>query len=108
MAVTGDAIGDRSIAPRTPSRLEHAQSNELGVGATRTVCPVHHQQGKHSCSHRTPHDHFMETNSAQIGCSHLDGDGSSPEVYCHRGTRLAELQSSPVQRHRTMRNRLPG
>lgn len=32
---------------------------------------MHHQSGKSSCYPQCPHDHFMETNPARIGCRHF-------------------------------------
>lgn len=41
------------------------------TGPCTNGCPFDHQSGERSCSHRHPHDHFMETKPARIGWRHL-------------------------------------
>jgi len=95
--------------PETVSPVNHEQGLETCLSTCTEPCtnvwPSDHQSGERSCSHRYPHDDFIETNPARIGCRHLAEDGSLSGVYRHPQTQLVGLGDVPLHRHRTMHNR---
>ena len=67
------------------SPINHSQGLEKCLSTCSEPCtnvwPSDHQSGERSCSPRYPHDQFMETNPARIGCRHLAEDGPLLGVY---------------------------
>lgn len=85
--IVGQSLArEPSALPCTPSTLSgrpwgyhapwnHSQGLEMCLSTCAEPCtngcPFDHQSGERSCSHRYPHDHFMETTSSRLGRKHF-------------------------------------